>query len=172
MRNDYLKNKKIQLTETQVKYIIDNHQREPMLINRVVNISKFLGEELQRQEELSFIPERVLIEYILAENEKSYHIYGKLKKNHIDSKMYWLPKTQVLDDPYFEELNVDVNFEKYNDILKKYDKTHRYRVNEGIKNQTKKVIFNTPIIEVENKTDFNKTQKIRSEKSKTRKYKS
>jgi len=57
-------------------------------------------------------------------------------------------------------------------ILKKYDKTHRYRVNEGIKNQTKKVIFNTPIIEVENKTDFNKTQKIRSEKSKTRKYKS
>jgi SWI/SNF-related matrix-associated actin-dependent regulator 1 of chromatin subfamily A len=133
MRNDYLKNKKIQLTETQVKYIIENHQREPMLINRVVNISKFLGEELQRQEELSFIPERVLIEYILAENEKSYHIYGKLKKNQVDSKMYWLPKTQVLDDPYFEELNVDVNFEKYNNILKKYDKKLYEHQERGIK---------------------------------------
>ena len=38
MRNDYLKNKKIQLTETQVKYIIDNHQKEPILINRIIQL--------------------------------------------------------------------------------------------------------------------------------------
>lgn len=133
MRNDYLKNKKIQLTETQVKYIIDNHQREPMLINRIVNISKFLGEELQRQEELSFIPEKVLIEYILAENEKSYHIYGKIKKNQVDSKMYWLPKTQVIDDPYFEELDVNVDFEKYNKILAKSGKKLYEHQEVGIK---------------------------------------
>jgi SWI/SNF-related matrix-associated actin-dependent regulator 1 of chromatin subfamily A len=133
MRNDYLKNKKIQLTETQVKYIIDNHQREPMLINRIVNISSFLGEELQRQEDLKFVPQKILIEYILAENEKSYHIYGKLKKNQVDSKMYWLPKTQVLDDPYFEELNVDVDFEKYNKILEKQGKKLYEHQERGIK---------------------------------------
>ena len=133
MRNDYLKNKKIQLTETQIKYIIDNHQREPMLINRIVNISKFLGEELQRQGELSFVPERILIEYILADNDKSYHIYGKLKKNQVDSKMYWLPKTQVLDDPYFEELNVEVDFEKYNSILGKNGKKLYEHQERGVK---------------------------------------
>ena len=27
--------------------------------------------------------------------------------------MYWLPKTQVLDDPYFEEINIEVDFDKY-----------------------------------------------------------
>lgn len=133
MRNDYLKNKKIQLTETQVKYIIDNHQREPMLINRIVNISTFLGEELQRQEDLKFVPQKILIEYILAENEKSYHIYGKLKRNQVDSKMYWLPKTQVLDDPYFEELNVEVDFEKYNKILEKQGKKLYEHQEKGIK---------------------------------------
>jgi hypothetical protein len=71
----------------------------------------------------------------------------------------------------FKEIEcLDVKLPK--SILKKYDKTQRYRVNEGIKNQTKKVIFNTsPSIEVEKKTDFNKTHRIRSEKSKTRKYK-
>jgi SWI/SNF-related matrix-associated actin-dependent regulator 1 of chromatin subfamily A len=133
MRNDYLKNKKVKLTDTQIKYIIDNHQREPLLINRIINISKFLGEELQRQEELSFIPERILIEYILAENEKTYHIYGKLKKNQTESKMYWLPKTQVLDDPYFEEINIDVDFQKYNDVLSESNKKLYDHQEKGIK---------------------------------------
>lgn len=133
MKKQYLKDKKVKLTETQIKYIIDNHEKEPILINKVVNITKFLGEELQKQEELSFIPERVLIEYILAENEKTFHVYGKLKRNQTESKMYWLPKTQVLDDPYYEEINIDVNFEKYNKILKKHNKTLYKHQEEGIK---------------------------------------
>lgn len=133
MRNDYLKNKKVKLTETQIKYIVDNHQREPMLINRIIGISKFLGEELQRQEELSFTPERILVEYILAENEKTYHVYGKIKKNQVESKMYWLPKTQVLDDPYFEEIKIDVDFEKYNKILSKSGKKLYEHQEQGIK---------------------------------------
>lgn len=133
MKKQYLKDKKVKLTETQIKYIIDNHEKEPILINKVVNITKFLGEELQKQEELSFIPERVLIEYILAENEKTFHIYGKLKRNQPESKMYWLPKTQVLDDPYYEEINIEVDFEKYNKTLKKYNKKLYKHQEEGIK---------------------------------------
>ena len=133
LQNEYLKNKKIRLTETQAKYIVDNHQREPQLINRVINISAFLGEELKKQEELSFTPERILIEYILAENEKTYHVYGKLKRNQEKSKMYWLPKTQVLDDPYFEPINVEVDFEKYNKILSKYGKSLYSHQKDGIK---------------------------------------
>ncbi len=133
MKKEYLKDKKVKLTETQIKYIIDNHQKEPILINRIVNITKFLGEELQKQEELSFIPERILVEYILAENEKTFHVYGKLKRNQKDSKMYWLPKTQVLDDPYYEKIDIDVDFEKYNKILKKQNKALYKHQEEGIK---------------------------------------
>ena len=133
MKKEYLKNKKVKLTETQIKYIIDNHQKEPIPINKVVNITPFLGEELQKKEELSFLPERVLIEYILAENEKTFHIYGKLKRNQTESKMYWLPKTQVLDDPYYEKIDIEVNFDKYNDILKKSGKQLYKHQEEGIK---------------------------------------
>lgn len=133
MKKQYLKDKKVKLTETQIKYIIDNHEKEPILINKIVNITKFLGEELQKQEELSFTPERVLIEYILAENEKTFHVYGKLKRNQTESKMYWLPKTQVLDDPYYEEINIEVDFGKYNKILKKHNKTLYKHQEEGIK---------------------------------------
>lgn len=119
LKHEYLKHKKISLTDNQSKYIIDNYDREPLLINRVIGITKYLGDELQKQEDLQFIPERILIEFILAETEKTYHVYGKLKKNQAESKMYFLPKTQVTDDPYFEPINVDVDFDKYDSVLDK-----------------------------------------------------
>lgn len=117
LRNEYLKNKKTPLTENQTRYIIDNHDRVPQHINRVIGITPYIGEELQRQEKLSFTPQRILIEFILAETDKTYHVYGKLNRNQPESKMYWLPKTQVTDDPYFEDIKVDVDFEKYDKIL-------------------------------------------------------
>lgn len=133
LKNEYLTNKKLALTENQTKYILDNHQKEPVRIQRVIGITKYLGEELQKKEELSFIPERILIEFILADTEKSYHIYGKLKQNQQQSKMYWLPKTQVTEDPYFEPIKVEVDFEKYNKVLAKQKKKLYIHQELGIK---------------------------------------
>ena len=133
LKHEYLKNQKLALTDNQSKYILDNHDREPLYINRVVEITSYLGEELKKLDDLSFTPEKVLIEFILAETEKSYHIYGKLKQNQKESRMYWLPKTQVTDDPYFEPINVDVDFTKYNEILSKYGKSLYKHQEEGIK---------------------------------------
>jgi SWI/SNF-related matrix-associated actin-dependent regulator 1 of chromatin subfamily A len=133
LKNELLKNGKITLTDTQSKYIIENHDREPQLINRVVGITKYLGEELQKQDGVSFTPEKILIEFMLAETDKSYHIYGKLKKNQTESKMYWLPKTQVTDDPYFEPINIEVYFDKYNKVLAKSNKKLYKHQEEGIK---------------------------------------
>lgn len=133
MRNDYLKNKKIALTEGQAKYIIENHEKEPILINRVIGITPYLGEELQKQDNVAFVPEKILIEYILADTEKAYHVYGKLKRNQVESRMYWLPKTQVTEDPYFEEIKIDVNFEPYNMVLAKFGKKLYQHQESGVK---------------------------------------
>jgi len=132
MQKEFNKNGKLRLTETQSKYIIDNFNKEPIKINRIIEISEFLGEELKRKENLSFTPKRILIQYILAETEKSLHIYGKVKQNQEKSKMYWVPKTQLIDDPYLEPINIDVDFQKYIDL----DTLHRNPYNhqkEGIK---------------------------------------
>jgi len=133
LKNEYLKNDKLALTDTQSKYIIDNHEHEPLFVNRVIGITKYLGEELQKQESVSFIPERILVEFVLAETDKSFHVYGKLKKNQVESKMYWLPKTQVTDDPYFEPIKVEVDFSKYNEILAKTGKKLYIHQEEGVK---------------------------------------
>jgi hypothetical protein len=113
MKKKLIKDGKITLTEAQRKYILDNYDNEPMLINKVVNISEFLGEALQQQEKLTFKPERILIEFMLADSEKAYHVYGKLTRKQEKSGMYFLPKTQVMDDPYFIDSDIDVDFEKY-----------------------------------------------------------
>ena len=133
LKNEYIKNKKISLTENQSAYIIKNNTREPEYINRVVGITKYLGEELQRQYNISFIPEKILIEFILGENDKSFHIYGKLTKNQKESKMYWIPKTQLIDDPYFEDIQVEVDFTKYNEVLAKFGKKLYQHQEDGVK---------------------------------------
>ena len=112
-RDKLKKQGKLTLTENQSNYIIDNISKDPILIDRVVGITEYLGEELKNKYELKFTPERILIQFILAETEKTFHIYGKLKKNQKQSNMYFIPKTQILDDPYFEEIDIDVDFEKY-----------------------------------------------------------
>lgn len=133
LKQDYLKNKKISITDNQIKYIIDNHKKDPIFINRIIRISSYLGEELKKNDNLTFVPEKILIEFILAETEKSFHIYGKLSTKQNPSKMYFIPKTQVYDDPYFEAINVDVDFTYYNDILSKSGKKLYQHQEDGIK---------------------------------------
>jgi SWI/SNF-related matrix-associated actin-dependent regulator 1 of chromatin subfamily A len=113
LKKTYIKKGKIKLTDTQSEYIINNHNKEPLLINKIVNISTYLGEQLKEKEKLSFVPERILIEFMLADSEKTYHIYGKLKRNQDKSAMYFIPKTQIMDDPYFKEIDIEVDFDKY-----------------------------------------------------------
>ena len=132
LKQDYLKNRKLILTENQTTYINKNHDKEPIYLNRLVRISTYLGEELKTQHELSFTPQKILIEFMLAETEKTYHVYGKLSTKQ-QSKMYFLPKTQVHDDPFFEPITVNVDFTPYNDILAKQGKKLYQHQEEGIK---------------------------------------
>lgn len=132
LKLEYLNNKNLRLTENQTRYIVDFHDKEPELINKVVNITKFLGEELKKQNDLTFTPERILVEFMLADTEKTFHVYGKLKRNQPKSKSYWLPKTQVLDDPYHEEINIDVDFDKWTSIDKQKRKPFEHQ-KSGVK---------------------------------------
>jgi len=113
LKKRLLKDGKLSLTEAQSKYITDNIDKEPIPVNKIVPISEFLGESLQESEGLKFKPERIQILYMLAETDKTYHVYAKLTKKQEKPGMYFLPKTQVLEDPYFQDYDIDVDFEKY-----------------------------------------------------------
>jgi hypothetical protein len=132
LKKKLVKHDKISLTEGQVEYINKFHDVPPQVLNRVVAINPLLGESLQAKDNLSFLPERILIQAMLADQEKTYHVYGKLKQNQKTSKMYWLPKTLVLDDPYFTDCDVEVDWGKYEelDLMGRHPYDHQ---KEGIK---------------------------------------
>lgn len=122
----------INLTDTQAQYIIDYHDKDPVMINRVINITEYFGEELHKAYKITFVPKKILIQFILAETTNAYHVYGKLKQNQEKSEMYWVPKTQVLDDPYWEEPNIEVDFQKYIEMDKLNRKPYAHQ-ETGIK---------------------------------------
>lgn len=103
----------VKLTESQAKYVIDNIDFVPLKLDRVVEITEYAGKLFQQQDNLSITPTKILIEYILSDNGKRIHFYGKLKRNQKKSGMYFLSKTQLIDDPYFEPFDLDINFQPY-----------------------------------------------------------
>lgn len=119
LKKDFLKTGRMTLTENQIRYVTEFHNVEPLLINKIVSINNFLGEQMKENLKLSFTPAKILIEFMLADTEKSFHVFGKLTTKQEKSQMYWLPKTMVIDDPYFEDIEIEVDFEKYSELDKK-----------------------------------------------------
>lgn len=109
---------KINLTSTQEEYIKRNKDFEPYKIDRVIPITEYLGEELRKQYDLTFTPQRIYFGFIIGENDKVYHVYGKLKQKD-NLTLLWIPKSQVMIDPYFEPIEVNIDLEPIiaNDIL-------------------------------------------------------
>ncbi len=112
-----LRNKSFKLTDNQIRYVDDNIDKEPIKIGKIMPITPYLGEELKKNENLTFLPEKLLFEYILADTDKTYHALIKFTTKG-ESKIMYLPKTQILEDPYFDKLDVEVDFTKYEKIDK------------------------------------------------------
>ena len=82
-------NGKVLLTPSQVAYINDNYTTEPIEISRIIEITPFFGEQLKEKWGLKHTPEKILVETLLAESEKSYHVKGKLYRNQKKSELYF-----------------------------------------------------------------------------------
>ena len=117
LRKKFISNTK-SLTKTQIEYISKNFNKEPIDLQNVVSITSFFANELQKEYGLKKPPEKVLVETIIGESEKAYHVLGKFYKNQEEVKLFWLPKTQLIDDLYSKYDDVKVDFEKYEDIDK------------------------------------------------------
>jgi hypothetical protein len=109
-------NSSFKMTPNQINYINDNFDKEIEEINKVIEITDYLANSLKDTHNLSILPKRIFIESLLAETEKTFHVYGKLKRNQEKSEMYFLPKTQIITDIRSIEINLDIDFEKYEKI--------------------------------------------------------
>lgn len=127
LKRKLIDNGKIALTTNQVEYIFENHETEPYKVDRVISVSEYIATQLMESKKLTTLPLKIYVGYILAENKKTYHFYGKLTKNQKQNECYWIPKTQILEDPYITPINIEIDFDKHikNDALGRIPYNHQ-----------------------------------------------
>ena len=101
------------------EYIENNFDRDPLEVNKVITINDFFGKQLQEKFDLNHLPEKILVEWVLGETEKSYHVKGKVFKNQKYSPIFYVPKTQISENLYDVEVDVEIDFDKYQEMDKR-----------------------------------------------------
>ena len=103
-------NKKFYPTRSQSEYIINFHDKQPKVARKWVILDAYFAQKLANDKLMTEIPEKVWVEKLLAEKEKAFHIWGKIKETE-EFHDFWLPKAAVIKDNTVKD--VVINYDKY-----------------------------------------------------------
>lgn len=120
------------LTNNQSNYVKNYFTFEPKVLNKVIELTNYYSEELKEEHKLKISPKKIFVETLLVESDKAIHVICKLYKNQKDVKLIWVPKTQIIDDIHYEDVDVDIDFEKYQKLDKRGWKAFKHQ-EDGIK---------------------------------------
>ena len=126
---------KLILTEDgfETEYIIKNKDYISDNVNKIVKISKQLGEKLQEKYEIDFTPEKLRITTIIGEMKNSYHCYAQYR-NSIPPALMFLSKKQILTPIHVVDYkSIDIDFTPYNNKLSEYGMKLKQHQEDGIK---------------------------------------
>jgi SWI/SNF-related matrix-associated actin-dependent regulator of chromatin subfamily A-like protein 1 len=111
----YLQNKKktngkFYPTRTQSDYIINYFNTTPKIARKWVDLDTYFAKKFAEERYLMETPEKIYIEKLLVEKEKSYHIWGKFfEKDPLTE--FWVPKSALIKSHNVEKVEVD--YSKY-----------------------------------------------------------
>jgi SNF2 family DNA or RNA helicase len=100
------------LSPSDAEYIENNFDSDPLEVNKIVSITEYFGKTLVEKYHLNHTPERILIETVLGQTDKSYHVRGKMFKNQKYSPTFYVPKTQIFENLMDITEEVSVDFEE------------------------------------------------------------
>ena len=104
------KQKHFKLTRAQADYINSNHNKVPKIARKWADLDSYFGKKMMEEKLLTKIPEKVYVEKILVEKDKSFHIWGKMFENQ-ELHDFWLPKVALIPTQRVKEVSID--YEKY-----------------------------------------------------------
>ena len=106
----YLNNPNFSLTDSQIEYITSFSETKPKVARKWVELDSYYAKMIADDKLLVKIPEKMWVEKLLVEKEKSYHILGRFFEND-NLNLYWIPKDAIVVDK--TNKNVVVDYEKY-----------------------------------------------------------
>ena len=99
-------NNKFYLTPSQSEYLINYSKIIPKVAKKWVDIDLYFAKKIADEKLLTFIPEKIWVEKLLVEKEKSYHIWGKILSGDTNYD-FWLPKGAFIKSHVIKEVIVD-----------------------------------------------------------------
>lgn len=115
------------LTEYVVEYIIQNKDREPKVIGKILHIADWYGEKLKNTYEIEFTPEKLQILVFLGETSNLFHCTVKYRKN-MDPLELFIPKKGLLGNFLVEDYhNFQVDFDRYDKISTSKDPNRKIK---------------------------------------------
>ena len=110
LQNKKKTNSKFYPTRTQSDYIINYFNTIPKIARKWVDLDTYFAKKFAEERYLMETPEKIYIEKLLVEKEKSYHIWGKFfEKDPLTE--FWVPKSSLIKTHNVEK--VDVDYSKY-----------------------------------------------------------
>ncbi len=104
------KNKKFYPTRGQSDYITSYHDVKPKVARKWVDLDTYFAKKFAEEKYLFEVPDKIYIEKLLVEKEKSYHIWGKFFEKDSLSE-FWVPKSALIKTHNVERVEID--YSKY-----------------------------------------------------------
>lgn len=104
------KNPKFYPTRSQSDYIINYHTKKPKVARRWVDMDPYFAKKIANENGMINIPEKIWVEKLLVEKEKSYHIWAKYNENE-DLREMWIPKGALIKT--HQTIKVNIDYSKY-----------------------------------------------------------
>ena len=110
LKQQSLVNKKFFPTRTQSDYIITYHNEKPKVAKKWVDLDPYFARKFADEKLFREVPDKIYVEKLLIEKEKSYHIWGKFfESEHLSD--FWVPKGALIKTHTVEK--VDIDYSKY-----------------------------------------------------------
>ena len=103
-------NKKFYPTRSQAEYITTYFNTKPKVARKWVELDHYFAKKFAQERYLLETPEKIYIEKLLVEKDKSYHVWGKFFEKDSLSE-FWVPKSSLIKSQTVDEVNID--YSKY-----------------------------------------------------------
>ena len=103
-------NKKFYPTRSQAEYITNYFDTKPKVARKWVELDPYFAKKFAEERYLLETPEKIYIEKLLVEKDKSYHVWGKFFEKDSLSE-FWVPKSSLIKSQTVDEVNID--YSKY-----------------------------------------------------------
>ena len=132
LKNKKETKKKFYPTRTQAEYIVNYFDTVPKVARKWVELDTYFAQKFSEEKYLLKVPEKVYVEKLLVEKDKSYHIWAKFFEEDQLSE-FWVPKSSLIKSQTTKDVTIDYSkyshrppLEHQKEAIKKLTGSRRY----------------------------------------------